>query len=180
MNEKNRSLWCKLIILFALILRLFEPKIYGVNIDMSLILLMMIVYLRRKNFSLTLLDGIIVGMFSAEIELIGTTTRIVDRAIMQFSYKIIAILILYLLFKIFDKTDIDKIIKNGVILFMTTLLSCTTFLIVFKVIGFHVNIVKLISFAIIPIACVNAATVVVIPKITNFIARKIKGGDENE
>lgn len=177
MSEKYKSLWCKIIILFTLLLQLFEPKIYNIGIDISIIFLAMIVYLRRDNFLLSLLDGIIVGIFGAELKLINTISRPIDEAIILFSYKIAIIILLYLLLKFFNKIKLDKVIKNGAILFITTFLSCMAFLIISKVIGFKMDLIRLTMIIVLPISIVNSLLVIIVPMIVNYIIKR--GGDKN-
>lgn len=177
MSEKYKSLWCKIIILFTLLLQLFEPKIYNIGIDISIIFLAMIVYLRRDNFLLSLSDGIIVGIFGAELKLINTISRPIDEAIILFSYKIAIIILLYLLLKFFNKIKLDKIIKNGAILFITTFLSCMAFLIISKVIGFKMDLIRLTMIIVLPISIVNSLLVIIVPMIVNYIIKR--GGDKN-
>lgn len=177
MGEKYKSLWCKIIILFTLLLQLFEPKIYNIGIDISIIFLAMIVYLRRDNFLLSLLDGIIVGIFGAELKLINTISGPIDEAIILFSYKIAIIILLYLLLKFFNKIKLDKVIKNGAILFIITFLSCMTFLIISKVIGFKMDLIRLTMIIVLPISIVNSLLVIIVPMIVNYIIKR--GGDKN-
>lgn len=177
MSEKYKSLWCKIIILLTLLLQLFEPKIYNVSIDISIIFLAMIVYLRRDNFLLSLLDGIIVGIFGAELKLINTISSPINEAIILFSYKIAIIILLYLLLKFFNKIKLDKIIKNGVVLFITTFLSCMTFLIISRVIGFEMDLIRLTIIIVLPVSIVNSLLIIIVPMIINYIIKR--GGDKN-
>ena len=92
------------------------------QIDFSLITLILIITLNRNNFSTCLASGVATGIFS------GITTKFPMGLIPNIIDKIVSTIAVYLLLKLLDKTALHSKIKAIVVNAVGTLISGTVFL----------------------------------------------------
>ena len=92
------------------------------QIDFSLITLILIITLNRNNFSTCLASGVATGIFS------GITTKFPMGLIPNIIDKITTAIVVYLLIKLLDKTALHSKIKAIVVNAVGTLISGTVFL----------------------------------------------------
>ena len=50
MNDNMKAIYCKVIIIIALILRIIQPAVYSSSLDLTVVLIAMLTYIRRNNF----------------------------------------------------------------------------------------------------------------------------------
>ena len=93
------------------------------QIDFSLITLILIINLNRNNFSTCLASGVATGIFS------GITTKFPLGFIPNIIDKITTTIFVYLLIKLLDKTALNSRIKIIVVNAVGTLVSGTVFLV---------------------------------------------------
>ena len=93
------------------------------QIDFSLITLVLIINLNKNSFSTCIASGIATGIFS------GMTTKFPAGLIPNIIDKILTTVAVYLLIKLLDKTALHNMIKAIVVNAVGTLISGTVFLV---------------------------------------------------
>ena len=112
-----------LLLAVGFILHYVTPAIgLPMQIDFSLITLVLIINLNRNSFSTCLASGVATGIFS------GITTKFPLGFIPNIIDKIITTIFVYLLIRLLDKTALNSKIKTIVVNAVGTLLSGTVFL----------------------------------------------------
>ena len=93
------------------------------QIDFSLITLILVITLNRNNFSTCLASGIVAGIFS------GLTSKFPFGLVPNIIDKITTAIVVYLLIKLLDKTALNSKIKAIVVNAVGTLISGVVFLV---------------------------------------------------
>ena len=93
------------------------------QIDFSLITLILIINLNKNNFNVCIASGIATGIFS------GMTTKFPAGLIPNIVDKIITTIAVYLLIKLLDKTALSSKIKSIAVNAVGTVISGTVFLV---------------------------------------------------
>ena len=93
------------------------------QIDFSLITLILVITLNRNNFSTCVASGVVAGVFS------GITTKFPLGFIPNIIDKITTAIVVYLLIKLLDKTALHSKIKTIVVNAVGTLISGVVFLV---------------------------------------------------
>ena len=113
-----------LLLAMGFLLHYVTPAIgLPMQIDFSLITLILIINLNRNNFSTCLASGVVAGVFS------GLTTKFPMGLVPNIVDKIITTIFVYLLIKLLDKTTLSSKIKAIVVNAVGTLVSGTVFLV---------------------------------------------------
>ena len=92
------------------------------QIDFSLITLILIINLNKNNFNVGIASGVATGIFS------GMTTKFPMGLIPNIIDKIVTAIAVYLLIKLLDKTTLSSKVKAIVVNSVATLISGTVFL----------------------------------------------------
>ena len=112
-----------LLLAVGFLLHYFTPAIgLPMQIDFSLITLILIINLNKNNFNVGIASGIATGIFS------GLTTKFPLGFIPNIIDKIVTTIAVYLLIKLLDKTALHNKIKAIVVNAVGTLISGTVFL----------------------------------------------------
>ena len=112
-----------LLLAVGFLLHYFTPAIgLPMQIDFSLITLILIINLNKNNFNVGIASGIATGIFS------GMTTKFPAGLIPNIIDKILTTVAVYLLIKLLDKTALHNKIKAIVVNAVGTLISGTVFL----------------------------------------------------
>ena len=113
-----------LLLAVGFILHYFTPAIgLPMQIDFSLITLILVITLNKNSFSTCLAGGIATGIFS------GITTKFPMGMIPNILDKIITTIFVYLLIRLLDKTALNSKIKAIVVNAVGTLVSGVVFLV---------------------------------------------------
>ena len=95
----------------------------SMQIDFSLITLVLIINLNRSSFNTCIASGVVAGIFS------GLTTKFSMGLVPNILDKIVTTIFVYLLIKLLDKTTLHSKIKSIVVNAVGTLISGTVFLV---------------------------------------------------
>ena len=112
-----------LLLAVGFILHYFTPAIGSMQIDFSLITLILIINLNKNSFSTCLASGVATGIFS------GITSKFPMGLIPNIFDKITTAIVVYLLIKLLDKTALNSKIKAIVVNAIATLVSGVVFLV---------------------------------------------------
>lgn len=123
MKTKTKQLVTNsLLLAVGFILHYVTPAIGSMQIDFSLITLILIVSLNKNSFSTCIASGVVTGIFS------GITTKFPLGFIPNLIDKITTAIAVYLLLKLLDKTALNNKIKTIVVNAVCTLVSGIVFL----------------------------------------------------
>ena len=112
-----------LLLAIGFLLHYFTPAIgLPMQIDFSLITLILIINLNKNNFNVGIASGIATGIFS------GMTTKFPAGLIPNIIDKILTTVAVYLLIKLLDKTALSSKIKAVITNAVGTVISGTVFL----------------------------------------------------
>lgn len=112
-----------LLLAVGFLLHYVTPAIGSMQIDFSLITMILVITLNRNSFSTCLASGIATGIFS------GITTKFPLGFIPNIIDKITTAIFVYLLIKLLDKTVLNNKIKTIVVNAVCTLVSGIVFLV---------------------------------------------------
>ena len=160
-----------LLLAVGFILHYFTPAIGSMQIDFSLITLVLIINLNKNSFSTCIAGGIATGIFA------GLTSKFPLGFIPNIIDKIVTTIFVYLLIKLLDKTTLHSKIKSIVVNAVGTLVSGTVFLCsALLLVGLPAPFGVLFTTVVIPAIVVNT----VIGFIVNSICEKYREVRENE
>ena len=111
-----------LLLAVGFLLHYVTPAIGSMQIDFSLITLVLIIAFNKSSFSTCLASGVATGIFA------GLTSKFPFGLVPNIVDKIMTTIFVYLLIKLLDKTALHSKIKTIVINAVGTLLSGTIFL----------------------------------------------------
>ena len=111
-----------LLLSVGFILHYVTPAIGFMQIDFSLITLVLVINLNKNNLGSCIASGIATGIFS------GITSKFPMGLIPNIIDKIVTTVAMYFLIKLLDKTSLQSRIKTVVVYAMGTLISGITFL----------------------------------------------------
>ena len=111
-----------LLLAVGFLLHYVTPAIGSMQIDFSLITLVLIINLNKSSFSTCLASGVATGIFS------GITSKFPLGLVPNIIDKIVTTLVVYFLIKLLDKTSLQSKIKTAVAYAAGTLVSGITFL----------------------------------------------------
>ena len=174
MNDNMKAIYCKVIIIIALILRIIQPAVYSSSLDLTVVLIAMLTYIRRNNFRLAFMNSLVIGVFSLEviIKVHGFAS------IAQLLFPIMIMMFLFLFYRLLERFKIPALIKNGIIVFGSSFFACILFLMIFHFCGIDMEMIRIISKGIIPMCSFSAIIVTIIPKIVTYYDKiKNKGGE---
>ena len=112
-----------LLLAVGFILHYFTPAIGSMQIDFSLITLILVINLNKNNFGSCIAAGIATGLFS------GITSKFPMGMIPNIIDKIVTTVVAYLLIRLLDKTALSSKIKAIVVNAVGTLVSGVVFLV---------------------------------------------------
>ena len=112
-----------LLLAVGFILHYVTPAIGSMQIDFSLITLILIIAFNKNSFNTCLASGVATGIFS------GLTTKFPLGLVPNIIDKITTAIVVYLLIKLLDKTALHNKIKAIVVNAVGTLVSGTVFLV---------------------------------------------------
>ena len=140
-----------LLLAIGFLLHYFTPAIgLPMQIDFSLITLILIINLNKNNFNVGIASGIATGIFS------GMTTKFPAGLIPNIIDKILTTVAVYLLIKLLDKTALHNKIKAIVVNAVGTLISGTVFLVsALLLVGLPAPFSLLFTTVVIPATIVN-------------------------
>ena len=140
-----------LLLAVGFLLHYFTPAIgLPMQIDFSLITLILIINLNKNNFNVGIASGIATGIFS------GMTTKFPAGLIPNIIDKILTTVAVYLLIKLLDKTALHNKIKAIVVNAVGTLISGTVFLVsALLLVGLPASFSVLFVTVVIPATIVN-------------------------
>ena len=120
------------------------------QIDFSLITLILVITLNRNNFSTCLASGVATGIFS------GLTTKFPMGLVPNIIDKIMTTVAVYLLIRLLDKTTLSSKIKTIVVNAVGTLISGTVFLVsALLLVGLPAPFSLLFTTVVVPAIAVN-------------------------
>ena len=123
MKTKTKQLTTNAVLLaVGFILHYVTPAIGSMQIDFSLITLILIIAFNKSSFSTCIAGGVVTGIFA------GISTKFPMGLIPNIIDKIMTTIFVYLLLKLLDKTALHSKIKTIVVNAVGTLLSGTVFL----------------------------------------------------
>ena len=111
-----------LLLAVGFILHYVTPAIGSMQIDFSLITLVLIIAFNKNSFNTCIASGIATGIFA------GLTTKFPMGLVPNIIDKIVTTVAMYFLIKLLDKTSLQSRIKTVVVYAMGTLISGITFL----------------------------------------------------
>ena len=111
-----------LLLAVGFILHYVTPAIGSMQIDFSLITLVLIIAFNKNSFNTCIASGIATGIFA------GLTTKFPLGLVPNIIDKIVTTVLVYFLIKLLDKTSLQSRIKTVVVYAMGTLISGITFL----------------------------------------------------
>ena len=111
-----------LLLAVGFILHYVTPAIGSMQIDFSLITLVLIIVFNKNSFNTCIASGIATGIFA------GLTTKFPMGLMPNILDKIVTTVVVYFLIKLLDKTSLQSRIKTVVVYAMGTLISGITFL----------------------------------------------------
>ena len=111
-----------LLLAVGFILHYVTPAIGSMQIDFSLITLVLIIAFNKNSFNTCIASGIATGIFA------GLTTKFPMGLIPNIIDKIVTTVAMYFLIKLLDKTSLQSRIKTVVVYAVGTLISGITFL----------------------------------------------------
>ena len=140
-----------LLLAVGFILHYVTPAIgLPMQIDISLITLILIISLNKTSFSTCIAGGVATGIFA------GLTTKFPMGLIPNIIDKILTTVAVYLLLKLLDKTTLHNKIKAIVVNAVGTLLSGTVFLVsALLLVGLPVPFSVLFTTVVVPATIVN-------------------------
>ena len=140
-----------LLLAVGFLLHYFTPAIgLPMQIDFSLITLILIINLNKNNFNVGIASGIATGIFS------GMTTKFPAGLIPNIIDKILTTVAVYLLIKLLDKTALSIKIKTIVVNAVGTVISGTVFLVsALLLVGLPASFSVLFVTVVIPATIVN-------------------------
>ena len=161
-----------LLLAVGFILHYVTPAIgLPMQIDFSLITLVLIINLNRNSFSTCLASGVATGIFS------GITTKFPLGFIPNIIDKITTAIFVYLLIKLLDKTTLHSKIKAIIVNAVGTLVSGTVFLVsALLLTGLPAPFSVLFITVVIPAIVVNT----IVGSVVNNICEKHREVKENE
>ena len=112
-----------LLLAVGFLLHYVTPAIGSMQIDFSLITLVLVITLNRNSFSTCIASGVATGIFS------GITTKFPLGFIPNIIDKLVTTIAVYLLIKLLDKTALHNKIKAVITNAVGTLISGTVFLV---------------------------------------------------
>ena len=112
-----------LLLAVGFILHYVTPAIGSMQIDFSLITLILIISLNSNNFGSCIASGVATGIFS------GITSKFSMGLILNIIDKSVTTVAVYFLIKLLDKTSLQSKIKTAVVNSVATLISGTVFLV---------------------------------------------------
>ena len=156
-----------LLLAVGFILHYFTPAIgLPMQIDFSLITLILVITLNKNSFSTCLAGGIATGIFS------GITTKFPLGFIPNIIDKITTAIVVYLLLKLLDKTALHSKIKAIVVNAVGTLLSGTVFLCsALLLTGLPAPFFVLFTTVVIPAIAINTVIGFIVSNICERIGR---------
>ena len=148
---KTKQLTINAILLaVGFLLHYVTPAIGFMQIDFSLITLILIINLNKNNFNVGIAAGIATGIFS------GVTSKFPMGMIPNIIDKIVTTITVYLLLKLLDKTTLHNKIKAVITNAVGTLVSGTVFLCsALLLVGLPAPISVLFTTVVIPATIVN-------------------------
>ena len=139
-----------LLLAVGFILHYVTPAIGSMQIDFSLITLVLVITLNKNSFNSCIASGIATGIFS------GVTSKFPMGMIPNIVDKIITTVIVYLLIKLLDKTALHNKIKAIAVNAVGTLVSGTVFLVsALILVGLPASFELLFVTVVIPATIVN-------------------------
>ena len=139
-----------LLLAVGFILHYVTPAIGSMQIDFSLITLVLVITLNKNSFNSCIAAGIATGIFS------GVTSKFPMGMIPNIIDKIVTTVIVYLLIKLLDKTTLSNKIKSIVVNAVGTLVSGTVFLCsALLLVGLPTSFSVLFTTVVIPATIVN-------------------------
>ena len=122
-NDNTKQLVTNALLLaMGFLLHYVTPAIGSMQIDFSLITLILVINLSKNHFSTCIVSGIVTGIFS------GITTKFPLGFIPNLIDKIVTTVFIYLLIKLLDKTALSSKIKAIAVNAVGTLVSGVVFL----------------------------------------------------
>ena len=122
-NDNTKQLVTNALLLaVGFLLHYVTPAIGSMQIDFSLITLILIINLSKNHFSTCITSGIVTGIFS------GITTKFPLGLVPNIIDKIVTTVFIYLLIKLLDKTTLSSKIKSIAVNAVGTLVSGVVFL----------------------------------------------------
>ena len=122
-NDNTKQLVTNALLLaVGFILHYVTPAIGSMQIDFSLITLILVINLSKNHFSTCIVSGIVTGIFS------GITTKFPLGFVPNLIDKIVTTVFIYLLIKLLDKTELSSKIKSIAVNAVGTLVSGVVFL----------------------------------------------------
>ena len=122
-NDNTKQLVTNALLLaLGFLLHYVTPAIGSMQIDFSLITLILVINLSKNHFSTCIASGIVTGIFS------GITTKFPLGFVPNLIDKIVTTVFIYLLIKLLDKTALSSKIKAIAVNAVGTLVSGVVFL----------------------------------------------------
>lgn len=151
-NDNTKQLVANALLLaVGFILHYVTPAIgLPMQIDFSLITLILVINLSKNHFSTCIASGIATGIFS------GITTKFPMGMIPNIIDKIVTTIVVYLLIKLLDKTELSSKIKSIAVNAVGTLVSGVVFLVsALILVGLPTSFSLLFVTVVIPAIAVN-------------------------
>ena len=122
-NDNTKQLVTNALLLaVGFLLHYVTPAIGSMQIDFSLITLILVINLSKNHFSTCIASGLVAGIFA------GLTTKFPMGLIPNILDKIVTTVVAYLLIKLLDKTELSSKIKSIAVNAVGTLVSGVVFL----------------------------------------------------
>ena len=149
-----------LLLSVGFILHYVTPAIGSMQIDFSLITLVLIIAFNKNSFNTCIASGIATGIFA------GLTTKFPMGLIPNIIDKIVTTVAMYFLIKLLDKTSLQSRIKTVVVYAMGTLISGITFLTsALILVGLPASFGLLFATVVIPAVAINTIVGCLLNKI---------------
>ena len=149
-----------LLLAVGFILHYVTPAIGSMQIDFSLITLVLIIAFNKNSFNTCIASGIATGIFA------GLTTKFPMGLIPNIIDKIVTTVVVYFLIKLLNKTSLQSRIKTVVVYAMGTLISGITFLTsALILVGLPASFGLLFATVVIPTVAINTIVGCLLNKI---------------
>ena len=152
-----------LLLAVGFILHYVTPAIGSMQIDFSLITLILVITLNKNSFGTCLASGIATGIFS------GITSKFPLGLILNIIDKITTAIVVYLLLKLLDRTTLHNKIKAIIVNSVATLISGLVFLgSALLLTGLPTSFIVLFTTIVIPAIAINT----IVGYILNSVCEK--------
>lgn len=160
-----------LLLSLGLVLHYITPPLGFMQLDFSLVTMVLIIALNKDSLSTAAIAGFATGIFD------GLTTKFVGGQLPNIFDKLVTAMVVFLLIKLLDKTKLNSKVKTIVINVLGTLVSGTVFLVsALLLVGLPTSFGLLFVTVVLPATIANT----IVGFVVGNIFEKHLGGERHE